>query len=224
MIYFIKKIFKDKIDDETHSQFVRFSKGIFDSKAIINVSRNGKIKISSSFEMANDLVIFAAFLAKKMNVSGIVFSRNELEGIKGGKKKGLFVSSFDEEMGFEKLSEIAKKAYSMLLDCSAPGINLKIKKKLPRPSTKSADKVNDKFCVMELDIKFWPSVRDEFLFDLPEGKKNRIINKYEINEIIIPKGETDYEKIRVLAKRKGKLTRKASVDGKELVQEKQFVA
>ena len=130
----------------------------------------------------------------------------------------------DEEIDSKKISEIVANSYYSLLDCSADGIELKVKKKLPRPSSKSIDKVNDKFCVMNLDIKYWPKVKDEFLFNLPDGKKYRMIHKYEIKEIVMPKGEKDFEKIRIMAKKKGKMTRVSEVDGKQSVQEIDFEA
>jgi len=77
---------------------------------------------------------------------------------------------------------------------------------------------------MQLDIKFWPKVKDEFLFDLPEGKKYRMIHKYEIKEIIMPKGEKDFAKIRLMAKRKGILTRSVEIDEKTSSQQTDFEA
>ena len=223
MGYFIEKIFADKVDDAVHSQFVRFSKGVFDNKAIINISRNGRIKISSTYELANDLILFAASLAKNLKIPGLVLSKKEISGLSGKIKKNLFAYNLDQEISSEKVMEIAENSYFMLLDCSAEGIELKMKKKLPKPSSKSADKVNDKFCSMILDIKFWPAVKAEFLLNLPEGKKYRTINKYEIKEILLPKSEKDFEKIRVMAKKKGKITRKIEIDEKQIIQEKEFV-
>ena len=224
MFYFIKKIFQNKDDERVHSQFVRFSRGIFENRAVMNISRNGKIKISGTFELSSDLARFMAFLGKKINVSGILMSREEIAGLSGSMKKGVFVYEINEAVSFERLEEISKKAYCLLLDCDGEGITLKTKKTVPKPSPKGLDKVNDRFCVAQIDIKFWSLVKSEFLFDLPEGKKYRIINKYEITEIIVPENEKDSEKLRLLAKRKGKVVRKSIVDGNETVQEKNFIA
>ena len=46
MAYFIKKIFEGKIDNLVHEQFIRFSKGIFENKAVMNIVKSGKIKIN----------------------------------------------------------------------------------------------------------------------------------------------------------------------------------
>lgn len=223
-IFFIKKIWQKVSDDSVHKNFTRFSKGVFENKAVMNVSRNGKIKISGTYEVVNDLVELAASLVPSLKVSGIVMSRKPIQGMEGKEKKGLYNYELNETIDGKKLAEIAGNSFYSLLDCSGNGIELTTKKKIPRPSSKGIDKVNDKFIKMQLDIKFWPKVKDEFLFNLPEGKKSRIIHKYEIKEIVLPKGEKDFEKIRVMAKRKGKLTRVAEVDGKQIVQEMDFEA
>ena len=223
-VFFIKKMWKKGADDSVHRQFVRFSKGIFENKAVINIGRNGKIKVSGTYDCVTDMVAFISNLAPRVKVSGIVLSRDAINGFRGSEKKGAFNYNLNEEIDSKKLSEIAKISIYSLLDCSAGGIELKTKKTNPRPSSRSSDKVNDKFFTMQMDIKFWPQIREEFLFDLPEGKKFRLSHRYEINAIILPKGEKDYEKIRLLARKKGKITRIAEIDGKNVSQEIEFEA
>lgn len=227
---FIRKIFQEKIDDAVHSQFVRFGKGRFENKAVINVKRNNKIRLNTTFEFANDLVLFAAELAKKLSVSGIILSKqsnSELEKLlgKSEKKKSLFSFNVAKELSLEELEKIAKVAYYMLLDCDAEGISLRIKKKLPRPKPQGTlSKIGDKFCILELEKKFQQQLIDEFLFDIPgEFKKVRIDHCYIINDIVIPKGERDFALIRLLAKRKGKIIRHIVADGKEVSSEKTFL-
>ena len=224
VIFFIKKIWKKEIDSSAHKQFVKFSKGVFENKAVMNVRRNGKIKISATYELANDLILLASSLVPKINISGIILTKNAIPGLEGKEKSGLFNYNINQEMDSKKLYEIVENSHYALLDCSGEGIDLKMKKKLPRPSSKSIEKVKDKFCLMQLDIKFWPKVKDEFLFDLPEGKKYRMIHKYEIKEIIMPKGEKDFAKIRLMAKRKGILTRSVEIDEKTSSQQTDFEA
>lgn len=86
-------------------------------------------------------------------------------------------------------------------------------------------KIDDKFCQLELNIKFWPQVKKELAFDIQNDfKKSLAVHTYIISEIIMPKGEKDFEKIRLLAKRKGKITRKITLDKQEIVKEKDFEA
>ena len=224
---FIKKIFQEKVDEQVHQQFVRFSKGIFGKKAVVNYKKSPtKIKVTTSFELTNDLVLFLFELADKAMVSGILLSRQQVPGLGAGKKKRmLFEYEINKEMTGKEINEIAKNAYFMLLDCSADGIDLKIKKKIPKPG-KGEGKVNDKFCILEADLKYEPKIKEEFLFDLKDfnAKSVQISNTFVIEEIILPKNEKDFEKIRVLAERKGRIIRKIAVDGKETVSEKNFTA
>ena len=223
---FIKKIFEGKGDGSVHQQFVRFGRGLFERRAVIVVKKTGKIKINTSFELTNDMVLFVFENVAKARVSGVIFARGEIPSLgKGISKKSLVEYNVDREMASSEIEEIAKKSYFMLLDCSANGISLTTKKKLPKPSAKSG-KMNDKFCVLEADLKYLPKVTEEFLFDLKEkgAKKIEISHDYQINEIILPKGEKDPEKIRILAKRKGEIIRKTVADGQETVSKIAFAA
>ena len=223
---FIKKLFEGKEDESVHRQFVRFGKGTYGSRTILNVTKQtDKIKISSTFELANDFVEFISSLAPRFSVSGIVLSKEKIGSFEFRKKAGVLACDIEKEMTSAELKELASKSYASLLDCNAPGISLKMKKTLPKPGKSGEGKTNDKFCVMELDKRFWLQFHKEFLFDAPqEFKKARVEHTYIIKDIIMPQGEKDFEKIRVLAKRKGTLVRKVIMDGKESVKEKGFVA
>lgn len=229
---FIKKIFQNKIDESVHKQFTRFGRGKFDERAIINIKKGPKIKISTSFELDNDLVFFVASLYDKFKVKGILLSKQEIPEFEGKKKKGVFNYDVNKEMSSEELKNFASKYYHTLFDCISEdgSIELKIKKKLPKPG-KGKTKVNDKFCHLVLDQKYWPAVKEEFLFDLPpkEIKKVHIEHTYIIKDIKIPKElekEKDFEKIRLEARRVGRIIRKINIDKdkKEIIKEKEFIA
>ena len=77
-------------------------------------------------------------------------------------------------------------------------------------------KVDDKFCVLKAEVKHFSKIKDEFFPDVPENtKKARASHTFEITEIVLPQGEKDYEKIRVLSKRAGKLIRHLEIDETE---------
>jgi hypothetical protein len=231
---FIKKIFENKIDDSVHKQFVRFGKGTYPGRAVIKITKQPeKIKIGTSFEMANDMVEFISELGGG-KVSGIVLSKEDISkslhekgfyDIDTSKKAGMFVSVIEQDCNPSELKELVSNSYACLLDIEAPGISLKSKKKLPKPGKSGDLKIDDKFCQLELNIKFWPQVKKELAFDIQNDfKKSLAVHTYIISEIIMPKGEKDFEKIRLLAKRKGKITRKITLDKQEIVKEKDFEA
>mgnify|MGYP001618423438 CR=1 FL=1 len=232
-VNFIKKILLDEADEKVHVQFVRFSRGTFENRAVLNV-RSGKIiKAGGTFDLVNDMVLFASQLSQKFSVSGTFFTRENPEGLLASlnikadvkKKKNLFQAEISAELNPEKARKIYEASYCLLLDVNAEGISLKTKKKLPRLSKSAKEKGDDKFCVLEIDEKYSKQLHDEFLFDIPlEFKKARIAHTFIISEVILPKGEKNFELMRLNAKKKGKIVRQAEVDGKILQQEKTFEA
>lgn len=206
---FIKKIFTGKVDSSAHNQFVRFGKGVYSGRAAISLWKTGKIKLSGSYEYANDFVLLASEFQVKF--SGSILSREPLDLDNEKKKAGLF--SYEvSNLAREKIKEIADKVYYMLLDCEGE-VSLKIKKKLPKPGKSEEKKIDDKFCVLEASIDKWPRIKEAFCWDV-DGKKIKISHTYNIGEIIIPRDEKNPEEMRLKAKRKGTLLRKIEVDGR----------
>jgi hypothetical protein len=221
---FIKEIFQGKSGNFAHSQFIRFGKGEYGRRALLSLWKTKSIKIKGSFEYANDFVLFVAELGE-VSFGGNILSKEEIPEIKaiGQKKVGKWIYEV-ENISSSEIKKIAQKTYYFLLNGEGNGIKLKIKGKLPKPG-KDEEKVDDKFCQMELDEKYYKTAKENFAWDLPDGKKTEIEHKFIINEIIIPKnGEKDFAKIREIAKRKGKIIRMANVDGKEIKKETDFEA
>lgn len=218
---FIKKAFLGKSDESVHGQFIRFGKGEYRKRAIISLWKTEKIKVKGSFEFANDFVLFVAGL-ENVSFNGNILSKEPIEGLSGKKKEGKYIYEI-ENIGNSQIKNLSNKVYCFLLNVDGPGIKLRIKGKLPKPG-KDEDKVDEKFCQLELDEKYYNSIKEDFFWDLPDGKKITIEHKFIIKEITIPKGETDYARIREIANRKGRIIRLANVDGKEIRKEAEFEA
>lgn len=215
---FIKKIWYGKPDEQAHRQLVRFGKGRFENRAALSLQKGEKIKLGGSFEFANDFSSFAAEFPAKF--SGIILSRKELD-FPGKAKSGIFAYNV-EGIESEKVMKAKDEAYALLLDAEGQGISLKMKKKLPKPGKSGNLKVDDKFCILEADLKYWNAIKEAF--SLPDCKKAKITHTYIIDEIVLPKGEKDFAKIREMSKRKGKIIKKSTVDSKESQEEKNFEA
>jgi hypothetical protein len=207
---FLKKVSKGDIDD-ARRYFFRFGKGSYKGKFLMSVVKGSKVKIRTSFELANDLVNFVNEI-KDLKFSGKILSREKIAG-KTGRKKG---ASFIYEVSESSLEEF-ENVYFYLLSVNDGDIILKIKKSLPKPG-KDEDKVDDKFCSLDLDLKYWGKFKEAFLWDVPEAKKVKISHEVIIERVDIPK-EADPAKIRELAKKEGRLIRKIEADGKEIVKE-----
>lgn len=64
----------------------------------------------------------------------------------------------------------------------------------------------------------------ELFINVDDFKKANISHDFLIQEIIIPQGEKDFEKIRLMAKRKRRVLRHILADGKSIEREKSFEA
>lgn len=212
----ISKVLSGEIDEDVHEYFVRFGKGVYGRRFLISFNKGRKkVKLKGSFEWANDFVKFVGE-NKEVKYSGKILSRVKIEGKEGKKTAKGFVYEINESAleGFEN-------AYFYLLDVVDEDIVLKTKKKLPKPGKKEK-KIDDKFCILELDLKYWDKVRETFFPDVPETKKALIEHEIDIKEIIMPEGVDDPVEIRKLAKRKGTIRRKIIIDDSEKVSEKEF--
>jgi len=229
----IKKIVNRKVDEEVHKQFIRFGKGEYKGRFLLSLRKAKKIKVKTSFEFVNDLIVLCSEFGD-CKISGVVLSKknildiisqNKIKGNSETKKGGLYYQNkIDiQEVKKEQLIELEKASYFALLDIEGEGFKLKIKNKLPKPG-KSEGKIDDKFCQLEAEEKYYPQIKEDFFWDLPEAKKVSISHTIIVNNIIMPEGEKDYSKLREMAKRKGKIIRKSKVDDQETSKEIDFEA
>ncbi len=212
MEFFIKNIFEGKELEGAHSYFTRFGKGDYKRRFLTSFNKGKRIKIKASFELANDFVNFVRENSSA-KFSGVVLTKDKIDGKEGKKKKGLIAYEISES-GLEEF----ENARHYLLNVSSDDVVLKIKKAIPKPG-KSEGKIDDKFCVMDLDLKYWDKVREKFFWDVPDCKKVIIEHELIITDIVLPSGVDDPVKMRELAKRKGKIIRKIIADGDEMVRE-----
>jgi len=227
---FITKIFQGKSDFLVHQQFQKFGRGEFKDKALISARRvKDSVTILTTADFANELVYFCAKkLGKnKTRVTGAIVSTSDLKNsldIKEIKQfQGVKRYIIDKEMsGDEILSLIEKfpKAFFALsFSVAGNSISLKIKPKAPKsgkPGNKGGKKSKPNFCrITTKDRDFI----EDFVFEKSNFKKAEISHKFVISEIIMPEGETDYARIRELAKRKGKIIREALIDGEKIRKE-----
>lgn len=210
---FLKKVVAGKNDAESHRYFIRFGKGQYNRRFLMSLDVSKKIKVKTSFELANDLVKLANELNSNLKFTGKILAKSQIPGMPGRKKAGVFVY----EVTDVSLADYPG-AYYYLLDAESEGILLKCKKALPKPG-KNEEKIDDKFCVLELDLKYLPQIKDMLFWDTPEGKKTIIEHDLIIDDIELPSGEKDPAKQRELAIRKGKILRRMNVDGKDLNKE-----
>ena len=229
---FIKKIFEGNFDSIVHLQFQKFSRGNFQNRALIKARRTGnKYIISTTAEFANELVRETAEKLgnNKTDVTGTIISTNDLKNELDFKEikqfQGVKRYILDKEMsGNEIIALLDKfpKAF-FALSFEAEDSKLKIKPKAPKsvkPKNKE-EKPKPDFCKITTTDKM---LAQDFVFEVSDFKKAEISHIFIINEIIRPEGETDYARMRKLAKRKGRVVRESEIDGRKLKNEKEFEA
>ena len=239
---FIKKIFeKQEIDNLVHAQFTKFSKGEFPNRAMIRAKNSkGKYTIATTAEYAKDIIMYLAEKLgdEKTQVSGAIISALDLEGFEYDERKMAMgvrkYMIYDKEMTGNHIIELCNKIEKAFfaLSFSVGDTKMDIKPKSPKSakgasSSKNPDK---KAKINFIKIKTTDkNLIDNLIFDQEAGdfKKIEIQHDFQITNIIIPEnteGEKDFAKIREMAKRAGKITRRLDIDGKEVVKEVEFEA
>ena len=227
---FIKKIFDGKEEESIHSQFQKFSKGEFRNRGLIEAKKmsRGKYSIKTSAEFANELVrIVAEKLGdEKTRITGAVVSTQDLTGELEFKNKKQFQGVkrylIDDEMSGEEiiglLDKFPKNFFALSFEVGRT--KLKIKPKAPKSGKAGkGGKPKADFCALKTDNA---EIAKSFVFEKQDFQKAEINHTFIIDEIIFPENEKDYEKIREMAKRRGKIIREAVIDEVEMRKEIEF--
>ena len=232
---FIKKVFDNKVDENVHLQFQKYSKGEFIDRALIRVKTSGKnYTIYTSAEFANELVRTMAekLGEEKSMITGAIVSTNDLTGQMDFKDKKQFQGVkrylIENDMSGEEIITLLDKLPKAFfaLSFKVGEDKLKIKPKAPK-SSKSKNKgeaPKPDFCKLITKEK---NIAEDFVFEDTKFKEANINHTFLIDEIIIPeelKQENDFAKIRGMAKRKGRIIRNAVIDEQVFKEEKEFIA
>ena len=228
---FIRKIFEDRIDEETHRQFKRFSKGNFENRAVIEIAITGKgLKVKTSFEFVNDLTNYLVNTIKdKVHITGgIITTKDIKEGL------GFEISNIKQFAGvktYEIDTEIAKDDLFKVMDKFPDAVyclsfttesgSLKTKVKTPKaakPGKGEDGEVKANYCVFSTSDL---SLKNDLVFDVKgDFKKFRATHDFLIDELVVPKEyENDFAMARAHAKRKGKIIRHLDIDGRQETKE-----
>ncbi len=245
MDFFIKKIFEGAgTDDElVHLQFQKFSRGDFKNRAMILAKKlSNKFSINTTPEYANG---FIRCLAEKLGetkaaVTGVIISTKDLTGELDFQDKKQFMGIkkyiLEREMSGNEILSLCDKFPNSFVGLSfkTEDSELKVKPKAPKsakPSTKGEGKPKIDFCKLKTTDE---ELVKKIIFDeelkMFNFKEVEIGHDFLINEIVVSdelKKEVgnDFEKIRKMAKRKGKIIRRFAIDsGEEIKKEIDFEA
>jgi hypothetical protein len=231
----IKKIFNKEFDEEVHSDFLKFGKGEFQDKYLIEAKKqkdNWTIKTGPEF--ANH---FVKMLLKDVSglipMKGVIVTTLKLESEIGfpikkvGNFQGIRKIEIDTEVSPKEILGLMEKYPRVFfaLSFSVNGNDLKIKPKAPKSAKPSAGDKEAKaeFCSLKTSSS---EIIKEIFFDFPDFKEISIRHTIKVNEMIYPSNVESLkpEEIRLQSKRKGVVVRKIMIDGREEVKEAEFVA
>ncbi len=240
MANFIKKIFEKNIDKTVHNEFIKFGKGEFKEKYLIQAKKlSDKFQIKTSSEFSNYLVKKCLETApEKIKVKGILISTFDLS------KDIPFQFEIKKYMGIQKTiinTEIEKQSILNLMEkypkifyglsFKTSDTELKIKEKAPKsgkPSSKNKDSIKADFCNLKTTNQ---QIFSDLLFDINQDfKEISIFHNIIIDKTLYPDNIKELMKtlspkqIREKSKRKGKIIRHIDIDGQKQEKQAEFTA
>lgn len=228
----IKKIFSGEIDEEVHSAFLKYGKGIYSNKYIIEAKKQkDKFVIKTSAEYVNFLVRKSLEGRGKIKLSGIIVSTIDLSNelpfpvLKTSNFQGVRKIQIDTEVDSRDIVNLIEKypRFFYALSFRSDDIELKIKAKAPKSAKPGKDdkEIKADFCTLKTSNE---EIVKEILFDVETFKESKINHTVEIEQIIYPKDSSlSPKEIRDQSKRKGKIMRTCLIDGKEKISQKDFI-
>ena len=231
----INKIFSNETDSEVHDDFVKFSRGRFENRYLLEGKKQAdKWAVKSSAEFANYFVRRCLEkISGEVQMKGVIVTTNkklreefdfEIAGEKGymGIKQFLIDGLIRGEKIISLMNKYPKVFFALSFKIS--DYELKIKAKAPKsgkPGAKGEDGPKADFCSLKTTDK---NIIDDLFFDFPGFKEIKINHTIEINSIEVPSGNMAPEEMREKSIRLGKVIRKIKVDGVEKRSEKEFRA
>ncbi|MFH1521370.1 MAG: hypothetical protein ABIF18_00255 [archaeon] len=231
----IKKIFDDISDEEVHLAFLRFGRGQYKNKYLLQGKRQAKNwAIKTSAEYTNFLV--RSCLEKitgQVAIKGIIVSTLDLkdeiefEIKKVSNFQGVRRYIIDTETEPSKVLGLMNKYPKIFfaLSFNGDGFVLKVKAKAPKSAKpgKDDEKPVADFCSLKTGDK---TIIDELFFGVGDFQEASIRHDIDVTGIVYPANIENLKptEIRELAKRKGVIKRNVEADGIEKTSEAEFVA
>jgi hypothetical protein len=227
---------------DVHKHFYRYSKGEFSGPAMKMKRYSTKITMKGSFEYEDVVqeIVTRTTPSDTIEVEGKLITGRDITDTlnklnldweleeKSGRGKGYeieFSETFSREKLLKIIEEFREHCYLMLNYKVNKYSQIKTEEKLPKPSKKNPieDDIDKRVSFsrgyVETNQKNLGLVYDYILPDfkskMPEDWDDLVLtNNYNIEEIEIPKDAESSRMMRIMAVRKGTLTRTVKCDGK----------
>ena len=232
----MKKIFDGVFDAEVHANFLKFGRGEYKNKYLLEGKKQvKKWAIKAGAEYAN---LLTRKCLEKMGdsaeVKGVIVSTRDLrdeitfdiEKVSNfqGVRKHLINGNVNPAQIFELMDKYPKAFFALTF--KGEGFVLKIKPKKPTDGKKSKKEGEDivvDFCSLKTEDR---GLIDYLFFGVGDFSEVRVRHQINATDIVYPANMEELKpaEVRELAKRKGVVIRTATVDGIEHVSEARFVA
>jgi hypothetical protein len=231
----IKKIFDSACDEEVHGDFLKFGRGEYKGRYLLEGKRQkDKWAIKTSPEFVNFLVKKCLSRANdRIFVSGIIISTIDLskeisfEIKKKSNFQGVRKFQIETEVSAKEILGLMEKYPRIFFALSFKGddFEIKVKAKAPKsgkPGKESEEGPKADFCSLKTNDK---EIVNELFFEYPDFENIVISHIIKIDDIVYPQNMASLkpEEVREQSKRKGKIIRKIIVDGKEEIKEVEFI-
>ncbi|RMD45493.1 hypothetical protein D6829_02095 [Candidatus Pacearchaeota archaeon] len=233
---FIKKIFSKNFDDEVHSEFMKFGRGEFDNRFLVNaIKQAGKWVIKTGPEYVNYLVKkHLEKVGETIFVKGIIVTTKKIEEddlgfrvVKISNFQGIRKIQIEAEVETKKILDLMSRYPRAFYALSFSGDNfsIKVKAKAPKsgkPGKEMQEGPKADFCTLKTSDD---EVIRELFFDVENFDEAGASHKVIIESIVYPPNVASLspEEIRKKSKRKGRIIRTITVDGKRKESIAEFV-
>ena len=232
----IKEIFEGVFDDRVHTSFLKFGRGEYKDKYLLEGKKQAKKwAIKAGAEYANILVRKCLEkVGESVEVTGVIVSTLDLRDeinfevskVKNfqGVRKHVIDGEVEPEQIFALMEKYPKAFFA--LSFKGDGFVLKIKPKAPadgKKSKKEGEGIVADFCSLKTDDKVLLAY---LFFGIGDFAEVKVKHQISVTDIVYPSNMEELKptEVREMAKRKGVVIRTATVDGKVQVSEANFVA
>lgn len=232
----IKNIFDGNFDDEVHVAFLKFGRGTYRGKYLLEGKKQAKNwSVKTGPEYANFLVRKCLeSVGGSAKVTGVIVSTLDLrDEIKFDLKKvsnfqGVRKHVIDGEVRGEEIFALMDKYPKAFFALSFKDKDFVLKIKPKAPTSGKPGKEKDEgpvadFCSLKTEDK---GIIEELFFGVGEFDLAKVTHEIDVTDIVYPANVESLKpaEIREMAKRKGVLKRVVVVDGKEKTSSADFVA
>ncbi|MDP2947425.1 MAG: hypothetical protein Q8N88_04885 [Nanoarchaeota archaeon] len=231
----MKKIFEGIFDTEVHDDFLKFGRGDFKNRYLLEAKKqSNKWTIKTGPEFVNYLVRECLNkVPASTDMKGIIVTTNDLNDLgfeikKRSNFQGIKKIEIETEVELAKIKNLIEKYPRAFYALSFKGedFELKVKAKAPKngkPGKESEEGPKPNFCTLKTNDE---KIIKDLFFDVADFKEINVNHTIFIQDIVYPKdfAKMKPEEVREQSRRKGKIVRKVIVDGNEKISEKEFVA